>query len=214
MKKLIQGILNFRRHLSEEDKARFAKLSFEQRPEVFFIGCSDSRMLPNLVTSTDPGDLFILRNIGNLIPSASSPSQDISVSAALEFSVLFLNVSHIIVCGHSECGAMQALVQDIGTHDLKLWLKHGQKALSKFRSGFVIDSALSEHNQLSQINVLQQMENIKTYSFVLDRIEKKQLRIHGWWFDIAKADVYYYEQLLNQFVLIDEKGAKRILEGL
>lgn len=214
MKKLIQGIVDFRKNLTQESRALFAKLALGQKPDTLFIACSDSRVVPNLFASTNPGDLFVLRNIGNLIPPVSSSIQDNSASAVLEFSIFSLNVSDIIICGHSECGAMQALAQGIDAHTcphLESWLRYGEESLKKVRNGFIIDPSLSEHNQISQVNVLQQMQHIKSYPFVRERLEKKRLRVHGWWFDIAQADVYCYEQHLNQFVLIDENEAKLIL---
>lgn len=215
MKKLIQGIVDFRKNLTEESRSLFAKLALGQKPDTLFIACSDSRVVPNLFASTNPGDLFVLRNIGNLIPPVSATSHDNSASAVIEFSIFSLKVSDIIVCGHSECGAMQALSQGINTlccPHLESWLKYGEESLNKVRKGFVLNSSLTEHNQISQVNVLQQMEHILSYPFIRERIEKKQLRVHGWWFDIAQADVYCYEQDLNQFVLIDEKEANLILQ--
>jgi carbonic anhydrase len=217
MKKLIQGIVDFRKNLTEEGRTLFAKLALGQKPDALFIACSDSRVVPNLFASVNPGDLFVLRNIGNLIPPAFSSPQENSASAVLEFSIFTLNVSDIIVCGHSECGAMQALAQGIDALScphLESWLKYGEESLNKVRKGFIINPSLSEHNQISQVNVLQQMQHIKSYPFISHRVEKKQLRIHGWWFDIAQADVYCYEEDLNQFVLIDEKEAKLILKRL
>lgn len=218
MKKLLKGIIGFRENLTQENRALFAELALGQKPDTLFIACSDSRVVPNLFASTNPGDLFVLRNIGNLIPpAASSPLHDNSATAVMEFSIFSLSVSDIIVCGHSECGAMKALVQGVDKlccPHLASWLQHGEESLNKVKKGFVIDPTLSEHNQLSQVNVLQQMEHIKSYPFIRERIEKNQLRVHGWWFDIAQADVYCYEQNLNQFVLIDEKEAKLILERL
>lgn len=217
MKKLIQGIADFRKNLSEENRTLFAKLALGQKPDALFIACSDSRVVPNLFASTNPGDLFVLRNIGNLIPPASSSPQDTSAPAAIEFSIFSLNVSDIIVCGHSECGAMQALARGVDTlccPHLASWLKYGEESVNKVRKGFIINSSLSEHNQISQVNVLQQIQHISSYPFIRDRLEKKQLRVHGWWFDIARAEVYCYEQDLHQFVLIDEKEAKLILERL
>lgn len=217
MKKLIQGIVDFRKKLTEEDRALFAKLALGQKPDALFIACSDSRVVPNLFASTNPGDVFVLRNIGNLIPPATSLQPDASISAAIEFSIFFLNVSDIIVCGHSECGAMQALAYGLDTlayPHLVAWLEHGKGALNKVKSGFILNPSLELHNQLSQVNVLQQMEHIASYPFVHERIEKKQLRIHGWWFDIAHAEVYCYEETLGQFVLIDECEAELILERL
>src|SRR4029079_5134184 len=149
MRKLIQGIVDFRKGLTEERRDLFAKLALGQKPDVLFIGCSDSRVVPNLFASTDPGDLFVVRNIGNFVPPQASPAHESSVSAALEFAVFSLHVSDIIVCGHSECGPMQALVQGIETLScphLKSWLKYGEEALNQVKHGFTIDTSLSLHN--------------------------------------------------------------------
>jgi carbonic anhydrase len=217
MKKLIQGIIDFRQNLADENRALFTKLAQGQKPDALFIACSDSRVVPNLFASTNPGDLFVLRNIGNLIPPASSSHQDNSSLAVIEFAVYSLNVADIIICGHSDCGAMQALVKGIDANccpHLDSWLKFGEESLNKFTSGFTVDPSLTELNQISQVNVLQQMEHITSYPFIQERIKNNQLRIHGWWFDIAEADVYCYESEQNQFILIDEKEAKLILERL
>lgn len=218
MKKLIQGIVDFRAGLTKESRELFAQLALGQKPDALFIACSDSRVVPNLFASKNPGDLFVMRNIGNLVPAASSGHGDDSASAVIELSVQVLNVSNIIVCGHSECFAMQTLLNN--NADSKCcphfasWLKHGKGAMDKMKKGVDFDPSLSKHNQVSQANVLQQMENILSYPFVKERVKKGELRVHGWWFDIAQADVYCYEQDQNKFVLIDEKEAKLILARL
>ncbi len=215
MKKLIQGIVDFRKNLTEESRTLFAELALGQKPDTLFIACSDSRVVPNLFASTNPGDLFVLRNIGNLVPPSTCPDHDNSASAVIEFAIFSLNVSDIIVCGHSECGAMIALAQGVDTlccPHVQTWLKHGEESLNKAKNGVMLNPALTLHNQISQINVVQQMEHIKSYPFIRERLEQKKLRVHGWWFDIAHADVYCYEAAQNQFVLIDEAEAKLILD--
>jgi len=217
MKKLIQGIVDFRKSLSNVDRALFAKLALGQKPDTLFIACSDSRVVPNLFASNNPGDLFVLRNIANLVPPSDFTEQDHSASAALEFAMLSLNVSDIIICGHSGCGGMKALLEGVDDpccSHLKLWLKHGAEALKSLREGVTLNSNLSEQDQLSQLNVLQQMKHVETYSFIQKKLKKKEVRIHGWWFDIGQAQVHCYEQSLNDFVLIDEVEGKLILERL
>ncbi len=215
MKKLIQGIVDFRKSLTDERRALFAKLALGQKPDALFIACSDSRVAPNVFASTDPGDLFVLRNMGNLVPP--STSEEASVQAVLEFSVLSLQVSNIIVCGHSECGAMIALTEGINTityPHMHSWLKIGETSLQKMNEGFSLDTNLSKHNQLSQINVLQQLEHISQYPFINERLSRGDIQIHGWWFDIGKADVYCYEPTLGKFVIIEEAEAQLILNRL
>ena len=176
MKKLIQGIVDFRRNLTQEKRTLFANLALGQKVDALFIACSDSRVVPNLFASTNPGDLFVIRNIGNLIPPASPEPQEASAQAAIEYSIFSLNISDIIVCGHSECGAMQALVQGFDAKNcphLASWLKYGEEALKRVREGTIIDPSLSEHNQVSQVNVLLQMEHIMSYPFIRERMGEK-----------------------------------------
>lgn len=218
MKKLILGIVEFRRKVQAGYREAFGRLAVGQSPDTLFIACSDSRVVPNTFASTNPGDLFVLRNMGNLIPPCDEHGialSDESEAAAIEFSIDTLNVNNIIVCGHSECGAMRALIGDrqkVQLPNLKNWLRHGDEAVLRLQSGLALDSTLSAHNQLSQVNVLLQIEHIKSYPAVRKRIEEGKLGVHGWWFDIARADVYAYEEPLNRFVLIDEVEAERLLE--
>jgi carbonic anhydrase len=220
MKKLIHGIVEFRRTVQESYREAFGMLAIGQAPDVLFIACSDSRVVPNTFASTNPGDLFVTRNVGNLVPPSAKDGHSVSdesEAAAIEYAILTLKVSDIIVCGHSECGAMRALIagrDQIDTPNLKGWLRHGDPSLAKLRSGVTLDPALTEHNQLSQINVLQQMENIQSYPAVQQRIQEGTLAVHGWWFDIARADVYAYRPNLKKFTIIDEEGAQTLLETL
>ena len=211
MKKLIEGIVEFRRNVQESYRKEFGQLAVGQSPDTLFIACSDSRVVPNTFASTNPGDLFVLRNVGNLIPPCGKhglSSSDESEAAAIEFSVHILNVSNIVICGHSECGAMRALIDDrqkVELPNIRNWLRHGDPALKILKSGMSLDKDLSLHNQLSQLNVLLQIEHVRSYPVVQQRIAAGTLAVHGWWFDIAKADVYAYEEALNKFTLIDEQ---------
>ena len=122
MKKLIQGIMEFRRSKREAVRPLFANLALGQNPDCLFIACSDSRVAANVFASTDPGDLFVVRNLGNIMPPFPDAG---SAVAALEFAIGALKVSHIVVCGHSDCGAMRALAQNpqaLGTTSLSAWL--------------------------------------------------------------------------------------------
>lgn len=217
MKKLIDGIVEFRRNVQESYRDAFGKLATGQSPDTLFIACSDSRVVPNTFASTNPGDLAVLRNVGNLIPPSRKDGMSVSdeaEAAAIEFSVLDLNVPDIIVCGHSECAAMRAILGDrkkVQLPNLRSWLRHGDAALEQLKAGVVLDPDLAPHNQLSQLNVLLQMENIKSYPAVRERVENGTLALHGWWFDITHADVYGYDEQLKRFILIDEVGANRLL---
>lgn len=220
VKKLILGIVDFRKKTQKEFRESFGHLATGQSPDTLFIACSDSRVVPNTFASTNPGDLFVVRNVGNLVSPCGDhglTKGDESEAAAIEFSVNILNIANIIVCGHSECAAMNALVNDrakVKLPHLKNWLRHGEPALERLRKNGPLDPNLKIHNQLSQLNVLLQMEHIKTYPMVRKRVEEGTLSIHGWWFDIAKADVYAYEEEMSKFILIDEIGAEKLLTRL
>lgn len=216
MKKLIEGIVKFRKEVLPEYKDTFARLALGQKPDALFIGCSDSRVAVNVFASTDPGDLFVVRNVGNLVPpfQATEQQSDDSVAAALEFSLSSLNVANIIVCGHSECGAMQALTRgrdQLPASKLRSWLQHGEAALKKLDQSSFAKLDMARHNQLSQLNVLQQLDHLRTYPIVAERIKAKTLKLHAWWFELSQADVYAFEESMNQFILIDEVEAQRIL---
>ncbi|WP_245744305.1 SulP family inorganic anion transporter [Lentzea fradiae] len=162
-----------------------------QRPRQLFITCADSRLVPNLITTSGPGDLFCVRNIGNLVPMSSA--DDRSVGAAVEYAVEILNVSTIVVCGHSDCGAMKALVQGSagrGSH-LRSWLRNADPSLIRFHAPM---SAGCEHlpvtDRLAVANVAQQLDNLLGYPCVREAVTAGALTLKGLYFDISDARVY------------------------
>lgn len=222
MKKLINGIIDFRQKSIIEYRNKFAKLALQQSPDTLFVACCDSRVVPNIFASTDPGDLFVLRNIGNLVPPyQENCSINTSVSSAVEFALDSLNVSDIIVCGHSECGAMYDLLKkhtkphEAKNSHLTKWLGYADSSYERFSRVNIDDNneQISPCNLLSRINVLQQLDNLKTHPLVVDRLQNNRLRIHGWWFDLAKADVYYYNNSKEKFNLIDAEEAANIFQS-
>lgn len=224
MKKLINGIMDFRKNLTPENRENFARLALGQFPDALFVACSDSRVAPNVFASTDPGDLFVVRNVGNMVPLCDGAhglsTADEGEAAAIEFSLIKLNVKDIIICGHSECGAMQALLkgrENIPTPNLKAWLRHGEDALQILQNHsypIKFDATLSPHNQLSQINALQQVEHLKSYPLIQKKIAAHELKLHAWWFDLANGAVYWYVPVLEKFIEINEKNADKLLASL
>ncbi len=202
MKRLLQGIKDFRQHKLHEYREKFSKLAHFQSPDTLFVACCDSRVVPNTFASTDPGDLFVLRNIGNIIPPFGAKDA-ISVAAAVEFSTLVLNISDIVVCGHSDCGAMRAFTEHtIHNHDsaIQKWLSYAKPSYEKFLK--LSPAPAEPHNVLSHINVIQQLEHLKTYPEIKSRLDAKKLAIHGWWFDLSTADVSQYEESSGEFNII------------
>lgn len=219
MRKLIQGILEFRQKYHTHYLENFSHLALGQFPDTLFIACSDSRVVPNLFASTNPGDLFVVRNVGNMIPpfTISSSCLGTAEAAAVEFSLNNLPISNIIVCGHSECAAMKAMVlgmDKITDPFLKTWLSNYDCPLDGYKDELIFDHDMPLHNRVSQINVLQQMAHIKEYPAVKKKIQEGHLQVHGWYFDIGRGDVYGYEDEFKKFVLIDEIEAERIIERL
>ena len=219
MKKLINGIIDFQRSQPASHREKFAKLALGQSPDALFVTCSDSRAAPNSFASTDPGDLFVVRNVGNLIAPCGShglSSADLSEAAAIEFAVLNLSVTDIIICGHSECGAMQAILngrEKLDKPNLKAWLRHGEGAMRRLEGETKSRSPISRHNRLSQLNVLHQVENLMSYPIIRERVLNGELRLHGWWFELATATVHFYDAQTDSFVKIDESKSEQIVSG-
>ena len=217
MKKLIRGIVEFRNKVRPGYREAFARLALGQSPDALLIACSDSRVAPNLFASTEPGDLFVIRNTGNLIAPCGQDGRsmsDESEAAAIEFSMLALDVADIIVCGHSDCGAMRTLMEgnrDLPAPHLYAWLRHAEGALRQVREGARMKADLALHNVLSQFNVLHQLDHLRTYPVVQERLKAGRLRLHAWWFDIAQAEVLNYDERARQFVVIDEAEADRLI---
>ena len=205
MKKLIQGIMEFRRTRRAAVSGLFAQLALGQNPDCLFIACSDSRVAANVFASTDPGDLFVVRNLGNIMPPFPDTG---SAVAALEFALGPLQVRHVVVCGHSDCGAMRALARDpqaLGQTPMGAWLRHAKTAA---------EEGVEDQDALSQRNVALQLENLRSHPLVREREAAGSLRLHGIWFNIRHADVYYLEKPPREFVLIDDIEGESILSRL
>jgi carbonic anhydrase len=219
MRKFVRGVVHFRERLLPKYAERFRNLAHSQLPEVLFITCADSRVVPDLLASALPGDLFAMRNVGNLVPPATADGMstgDLSEASAIEYAVLVLKVGNIIVCGHSECGAMKAVAarsQRSETPNLNKWLHHAAAAAFRLEQEGALNSSLRVHDQLSQLNVLVQLEHLASYAIVRERIAAGTLRLNGWWFDVANGSMYAYDRTRRAFELIDREGAERMFPG-
>ncbi|MDE2492005.1 MAG: carbonic anhydrase [Elusimicrobia bacterium] len=206
MKKLIQGIVDFRRARREGYAGTFAKLALGQQPDALFIACSDSRVAVNVFASADPGDLFVLRNVGNMIPPWGDPGGT-AAAAAIEYALEILKVRDVVICGHSDCGAMRARRQGLSSlpaGPVRDWL-----ALAGGTEAPAADA-----DEDSRRNVLLQLERLKGYPSVARAIEERSLGLHGLWFDIRRVDVLYREPEAGNWAVVDEAEGGRILARL
>lgn len=206
MERLYKGVLKFQESYFKKEEDFFKRLSKRQDPDVLFMTCSDSRVDPQLVTQSGPGDLFILRNIGNIIPPFDALKDKNSTAAAIEYAVKVLKVSDIIVCGHSNCGAMKALLGDEkeleGMPHLRDWLRIAHPVKEHVVGVFGKEATEVIQRYTEKENVLEQIENIETYPFVDEAIKAGELFLHGWYFDIGTGCMSAYVPSSNRFELI------------
>ena len=200
MKNLLNGLSQYEDSTRRRYSKHFASLAAGQVPHTLFITCADSRVVPNLIASAEPGDLFVIRNIANLVPPCGDPL-DASVQAAVGYAVDNLEVSDIVVCGHSGCGGIKALLAGPqGDDSLGRWLSHAQPALASFRTGETLDESRPEPDQVSQLSARHQLQHLLTYPSVRRRMKKGQLNLHAWWFDIGVGQVLAYCSDANRYV--------------
>ncbi|MET8980828.1 SulP family inorganic anion transporter [Streptomyces sp. NPDC004539] len=197
---LARGISAFQRNTAPHVRGELARLAREgQRPAQLFLTCADSRLVTSMITSSGPGDLFVVRNVGNLVPLPGVESGDDSVAAAIEYAVDVLEVRSITVCGHSGCGAMQALLntgQDAPQTPLRRWLRHGRPSLERMADDSRAWAKLAGRTpadaveQLSLTNVVQQLEHLRAHESVVRALAAGTLELHGMYFHVGEAQAY------------------------
>jgi carbonic anhydrase len=202
VQKLVNGVHNFQRGVFGSQREFFQKLVDGQRPMALFITCSDSRILPNLITQTEPGELFIMRNAGNIVP-AHGANVGGGEAATIEFAVSVLGVPDIIVCGHTHCGAMKAL---LGPSDkladmpaTRKWLGHAAATRQIMREKYEHLEGEPQLTACVEENVLVQLENLRTHPVVAAGLSRKALNLHGWVYKLATGDVFAYNPDEGQF---------------
>lgn len=205
MQRLIEGVHKFRDHEFGNYRKLFRKLSQEgQNPHTLFITCSDSRVLAELITQSKPGDLFVVKNVGNIVPPSSVTGDTNSTAAAIEFAVENLRVSDIVICGHSQCGAISALLGQTSVTDatphLRDWLKLAAPVLEMLKKDYThLPEGVARENAAAEENVLFGLDNLHSYPCVQDRLMDGSLRLHGWFFKIATAELFAYDPEKRQF---------------
>jgi carbonic anhydrase len=207
MEKVVSGIVRFQQSAFEARKNLFAELANGQSPEVLFITCADSRIDPNLVTQTEPGDLFIVRNAGNIVPPHARVAG--GVTASIEFAVAVLGVKDIVVCGHTDCGAMKGAMNPKALEDLPHvhnWIDHSRAAVEvvKAKNGRV---SYAELDEVTEQNVLLQLQHLRTHPAVAAKLGTKEISLHGWVYDIAHGNVRCYDDSKGEFIPLQERYA-------
>jgi carbonic anhydrase len=201
MKSLIEGHKKFLASAFPARRDQFHLLAEGQQPEYLFITCADSRIVPDLILQTQPGDLFICRNAGNVIPRAGEPAG--GVSATIEYAVQVLRVRHLIVCGHSDCGVIRALMNPqnlVGLDSVRQWLQHVEPAWDQLEDVERNAGELTRHTALTHANILVQLENLRSHVYIQQAIDEGRLQIHGWFYDILSGRIETYDAAQRKFV--------------
>jgi carbonic anhydrase len=203
------GIRRFRTEIYPAQAETYEKAAREpQRPAALIVACADSRIDPELITQSGPGELFVTRNIGNLVPAYGEMLG--GVSAVVEYAVSALKVKHVVICGHTDCGAMKALLQPASTDSMptvKSWLRNAQAALSVANSLAEPDENPSKRlARLTEENVLLQIQHLRTHPSVAGAMAREELTISGWVYDIATGEVRISENGDRAFHPVVVKG--------
>ena len=213
MKRILDGYARFRRDVFPTWKDRFQLLADRQAPDTLFITCADSRVVPDLILQTEPGDIFVCRTAGNIIPPHGQMAG--GVSSTVEYAVEVLHVRHIIVCGHSDCGAIKAVLPPEGAgrgavRNMTLlpltakWLGFVEPAWGHLDPRVPREDRQALHTALIHANVIAQYENLKTHPEVSRGLLHGTLRIHGWYYDILTGAIEAYDPRLRRFIPLEE----------
>lgn len=206
MQKLISGLHQFQKEVFSPQRELFERLAKGQAPDALFITCSDSRIDPNLITQSKPGDLLILRNAGNIVPPHGAGIG--GEAAAVEFAVTTLGVKDIILCGHSHCGAMKGLLDLASLTDalpcVASWLKHAETTRRIIQDCYQHLEGLPLLTATVEENVLVQLESLRTHPSVRSRLMRGELNLHGWVYKIETGEVFSFDPERNEFSLLQE----------
>ena len=189
--KILAGVGRFPSHFSA-NRALFDSLADRQAPQVLFLTCADSRIVPQLITDSDPGDLFVARTIANIVPPYGTSA--IGAGAAVEYAILYLQVGHIVLCGHTDCGGIKALDESLDLSrepHIARWLDFARPAKTKVDASGLPGEA--RHLATVRENVLLQLENLRSYDPVRDALREGVLTLHGWVYHLEKGFVEAYD---------------------
>lgn len=195
--KFITGFKQFQRSYFGENQELFDKLKQRQQPRALIVSCCDSRVDPAILTNSEPGDLFVVRNVANLVPPYEDDVGHHGISAALEFGVCSLGVEHIIVLGHSQCGGIRALMEDsYGSGEggfVARWMDIAAPAREKVRKELPHKSIELQSRACEQAAILQSLENLLSFPWIAQRVNNRTLSLHGWYFDMSQGELLGYD---------------------
>ena len=205
--RITQGVARFQSEVFPAQREMFERLRLGQEPLAMFITCADSRVNPNLVTQTDPGEIFIERNPGNMVP----PYVEFvgGVTAGVEYAMLVLKVPVIVICGHTDCGVMKALLhpeQVEGMPGVRLWMSHGFAARAQALRKFGDAPEEVQLRQITESNVLGQIEHLKTHPSVRSRMLRGEIEIRGWLYDIGDGSISQFNPANGRFERMGAAG--------
>jgi carbonic anhydrase len=198
--RIAKGVSKFQSEIFPAQREMFERLQLGQDPLALFITCADSRVNPNLVTQTNPGEIFIERNPGNMVP----PYVEFvgGVTAGVEYAMLVLKVPVIVVCGHTDCGVMRALLypeQVESMPGVRHWMSHGYTARNRMLKVFSDSPEQDQLRHMTELNVLAQIEHLKTHPSVRARLESEEIEIRGWVYDIGAGSVREFNPSTGRF---------------
>lgn len=206
MQSLFDGVKEFNTSDFREHHELFKKIGRSQHPHTLFIGCSDSRLVPNLITRTLPGELFVIRNIANIVPPYRESEEYLATTSAIEYAVKVLNVTTILICGHSNCGGCSALfMSDKLMSEIphtKKWLELAKGVKNKMTKLRIADPQVREW-MTEQLNVVEQMNHLLTFPYILEKFKAGELEILGWYYNILTGEVFNYESETKKFIKIE-----------
>ena len=206
MQKLIDGIVKFRNEDFEEHKELFKGLKEQQNPHTLFIACSDSRVDPNMITNTLPGELFIVRNIANIVPPYRETVDFGATTSAIEYAVLALGVENIIVCGHSNCGGCATSLNPVEDLTLLPYTHKWLELIEPVRNKVIYECGDKGPEacewMMEQGNVVQQVKNLLSYPFIKERVLSGKLSLSGWYYIIETGEIFIYDKESAEFHLI------------
>lgn len=212
MRELFEGAMKFREEDYNEHKALYESLKKRQEPHTLLITCTDSRVVPNLITNSLPGDLFVIRNMGNIVPPYLGKDKGIrggylATTSGIEYALSILGIKNVIICGHSDCGACSAIYEPPKNLESTPYVKKWIELLEPVKQKVDLLKPSSKAKRawlMEQMNIEHQLENLMTYPFVEERFDRGELSVYGWYYIIETGEIFNYNMIKREFKPINK----------